>query len=45
MTTMSREEILKIAAERNVKFIRLQFTDILGVLKNVAIPIGQLEKR
>ena len=44
MTTMSREEILKIAAERNVKFIRLQFTDILGVLKNVAIPIGQLEK-
>lgn len=28
----------------NVKFIRLQFTDILGIPKNVAIPVVQLEK-
>jgi len=27
-----------------VKFIRLQFTDILGTIKNVEIPISQLEK-
>ena len=40
----TKEEILKIASEGNVKFIRLQFTDILGVLKNVAIPVDQLEK-
>lgn len=44
MASLSREDILKIAAERNVKFIRLQFTDVLGVLKNVAIPVGQLER-
>lgn len=30
--------------EENVRFIRLQFTDLLGVIKNVEIPIGQLEK-
>ncbi|ACX51540.1 glutamine synthetase, type I [Ammonifex degensii KC4] len=41
---MKREEVLRRAREEGVKFIRLQFTDILGVLKNVAIPIDQLEK-
>lgn len=40
MANVTKEEILRIAAERKVKFIRLQFTDVLGVLKNVAIPIG-----
>ena len=44
MASFTRDEILNIARERHVKFIRLQFTDVLGVLKNVAIPIGQLEK-
>jgi glutamine synthetase len=33
-----------LAAEENVKFIRLQFTDILGTIKNVEIPVSQLEK-
>ncbi|KKM10222.1 glutamine synthetase [Clostridiales bacterium PH28_bin88] len=32
------------AREMNVQFVRLQFTDILGVLKNVAITVDQLEK-
>ncbi len=36
------EEILAIAEENDVKFIRLQFTDILGVVKNVAITVEQL---
>lgn len=40
----SREEIFEIVKEQNVKFIRLQFTDIFGVLKNVAITVDQLEK-
>ncbi len=40
----TREEILKMAEEWKVKFIRLQFTDIFGALKNVAIPIEQLPK-
>ena len=40
----SREEIIKIVKEENVEFIRLQFTDIFGTMKNVAIPPSQLEK-
>lgn len=44
MSPLTREDILKLAAENNVKFIRLQFTDVLGVFKNVAIPVSQLEK-
>jgi len=37
------EMIARVKAD-NVKFIRLQFTDILGIPKNVAIPVIQLEK-
>lgn len=42
MTT--KEEVLKEIEEKNVKFVRLQFTDILGIVKNVAIPVEQIEK-
>lgn len=41
---MTKEDVLREAIEKGVKFIRLQFTDIFGVLKNLAIPIEQLEK-
>ncbi len=41
---MTKEEIIKRCDEAGVKFIRLQFSDILGVAKNVAIPRSQLEK-
>ncbi|HPF43981.1 MAG TPA: type I glutamate--ammonia ligase [Syntrophomonadaceae bacterium] len=41
---MTKEEILKKVAEENVQFIRLQFTDILGVMKNISITADQLEK-
>lgn len=44
MPKFTREDILKNAKEQNVKFIRLQFTDILGTIKNVEIPLSQLEK-
>lgn len=44
MASRTRDEILRIAQQRNVKFVRLQFTDILGVVKNVAIPISRLEE-
>ena len=44
MKQFTKEEILKFAAEKGVRFIRLQFTDILGSLKNVAISTSQLEK-
>jgi glutamine synthetase len=40
----SKEDILRIAEEKDVKFIRLQFTDIFGQMKNVAITRSQLEK-
>ncbi|NLU49991.1 MAG: type I glutamate--ammonia ligase [Syntrophomonadaceae bacterium] len=41
---MNKEDVLKLAAENSVGFIRLQFTDILGVPKNVSITYDQLEK-
>lgn len=44
MSKYTREDVLRIAKEENVEFIRLQFTDIFGVLKNVAITYDQLEK-
>src|SRR5438874_9074405 len=37
-------EILELANKNNVRFLRLQFTDILGVNKNVEIPTSQFEK-
>ncbi|MBE3573227.1 MAG: type I glutamate--ammonia ligase [Moorella humiferrea] len=39
-----RAAVLNQAEEWGVKFVRLQFTDIFGVLKNVAIPVNQLPK-
>jgi len=38
MAKYSKNEIIKIAKEENVKYIRLMFTDIHGVIKNVEIP-------
>ncbi|MNR36321.1 Glutamine synthetase [compost metagenome] len=42
--SFSKEDILRIAKDENVRFIRLQFTDLLGTIKNVEIPVSQLEK-
>ncbi|ABO51311.1 L-glutamine synthetase [Desulforamulus reducens MI-1] len=39
-----KKAVLEQAREMGVKFIRLQFTDIFGVLKNLAITVEQLEK-
>lgn len=44
MAKYTKEQILKIVEEQDVKFIRLQFTDVLGTLKNVAITVSQLPK-
>ena len=40
----SKEDIIRLVEENDVNFIRLQFTDIAGTLKNVAITKSQLEK-
>lgn len=44
MAKYTKEDILKLVEENGVRFIRLQFTDIFGALKNVAITEKQLEK-
>jgi glutamine synthetase len=42
--TLTKEAILAEAKEKDVRFVRLQFTDLLGKIKNVEIPRSQLEK-
>lgn len=44
MAKYSKEDIFRMVEEEDVEFIRLQFTDMFGMLKNVAITAGQLEK-
>ena len=44
MNNYTREDILRLVEEEDVEFIRLQFTDIFGTMKNVAVTTSQLEK-
>ena len=44
MNDYTREAILDLVEEEDVEFIRLQFTDMFGSLKNIAIPSSKLEK-
>lgn len=44
MSKYTKEDIIRIVNEENIRFIRLQFTDIAGSLKNVAITKSQLIK-
>ncbi|TET08352.1 MAG: type I glutamate--ammonia ligase [Candidatus Atribacteria bacterium] len=44
MKKITKEMILNKAKELSIKFIRLRFTDILGMPKNVEIPVRELEK-
>ncbi len=44
MSKYTRQDIIQMIEEKDVEFIRLQFTDIFGRLKNVAITSSQLEK-
>lgn len=43
MKPASNEDVLRMAEELGVRFVHLQFTDILGIIKNVAIPVQRLE--
>ncbi len=40
----NKEDIYRLVEQHGIKFIRLQFSDIFGATKNVAIPVEQLEK-
>ncbi len=42
MPEMNKEAILRIIRERGVRFINLQFSDIMGMVKSVTIPISQI---
>ncbi len=44
MSKYTKEDILRMVAEEDVQFIRMQFTDIFGQMKNVAITASQIEK-
>ena len=44
MNEYRKEDILKIAKEEEVSFLRLQFTDVLGSIKSLELPVEQLEK-
>lgn len=44
MSRYTKDDIFRMVEEENVEFIRLQFTDIFGTLKNIAITSSQLEK-
>ena len=42
--TITAADIRREVKEKNVTFLRLMFSDIAGTLKNVEIPVGQLDK-
>ena len=44
MGRYTKEEILRLVREEDIQFIRMQFTDIFGQMKNVAITASQIEK-
>lgn len=44
MSKYTKNDIMQMVEEEDVEFIRLQFTDIFGNMKNVAITSSQLEK-
>lgn len=44
MGNYTREEVLQIAEEEDVEFVRLQFTDMFGTLKNIAVTARELPR-
>src|SRR5471030_2463504 len=40
---MTKSQVLSLAKEQNVQFINVMFTDILGVMKAITIPVSKLE--
>lgn len=44
MSHFTKKDILRLVEEEDVEFIRLQFTDLYGNLKNAAITVSQLER-
>lgn len=41
---MNKDSIMKAMKEKEIRFLRLQFTDIMGIIKNVEVPESQFQK-
>lgn len=41
---LNNEDVLQMAQDNDVKFVRLQFTDLFGMSKNIAITVDYLQK-
>lgn len=44
MGNYTKQQIIEMVEEEDVEFIRLQFTDVFGILKNIAVPVSRLLK-
>jgi len=44
LAAATKRDILELVTQQNVKFLRLQFSDILGINKNVEVPRSQFDK-
>ena len=44
MHNYTRKDIMEMVEDEDVGFIRLQFTDIYGTMKNMAVTVSQLKK-
>ena len=44
MERLTKEDVLRLVEEDDVEFIRLQFTDMFGTMKNIAITSRELPK-
>lgn len=44
MSKYTKQDLMDMVKEEGIEFIRLQFTDMFGTLKNMAITVGQLER-
>ena len=44
MSRYTKEDLMRLVEEEGVEFIRLQFTDLFGTLKNMAVTASQLER-
>lgn len=41
---LSKDEVRKIVKDENIRFLRVMFTDMLGTIKSVDLPVSQLDK-
>ncbi|MBQ9156656.1 MAG: type I glutamate--ammonia ligase [Eubacterium sp.] len=44
MKKYTKQDILELVEDQDVRFLRLQFTDVFGMLKNIAVPVSQLDR-